>query len=147
MTRPTRDTPAGRADLDLQNQGRREGRGTQELLTLYVVERWLARMSGSRYAGRFVLEGGMLLAAFGARRPAVDADTLVRRIDNDVDTVTRVVAEIAGRRSEDDGVEFLPQTARALVADVVAFADPLAAENGHLSWAASTRRWESSPTA
>ncbi|WP_116950278.1 nucleotidyl transferase AbiEii/AbiGii toxin family protein [Jiangella endophytica] len=114
MTAPTRATPAGRAYLDLQNRARREGRGTQELLTLYVVERWLARLSTSPYAGSFVLKGGMLLAAFGARRPTVDADALARHIANDADTVTRVVAEIAGQPG-DDGVEFLPLTAQARV--------------------------------
>ncbi|MBB5791857.1 nucleotidyl transferase AbiEii/AbiGii toxin family protein [Jiangella mangrovi] len=114
MTGPTRETAAGRAYLDLQNRARREGRGTQELLTLYVVERWLARLSESPHADRFVLKGGMLLAAFGARRPTVDADALVRHLANDVDTVTRVVVEIATMRS-DDGVEFLPETAQARV--------------------------------
>jgi hypothetical protein len=42
MTPVTRETPGGRAYLDLQNRARRERRGTQELLTLYVVQRWLA---------------------------------------------------------------------------------------------------------
>ena len=45
MNRPTRHTAAGRAYLDLQNEARRTKRGTQELLTLYGVERWLARLS------------------------------------------------------------------------------------------------------
>jgi ABC-type uncharacterized transport system involved in gliding motility auxiliary subunit len=38
------------------------------LLTLYVVERWLARLGRSRFIDQFVLKGGMLLAAFDARR-------------------------------------------------------------------------------
>jgi hypothetical protein len=63
MTRPTRSEPAGRIYLDLQNQARRQHRGTQELLTLYVLERFLARLSASAHADRFVLKGGMLLAA------------------------------------------------------------------------------------
>lgn len=83
----------GRAYLDLQNRARREGRGTQELLTPYVVERWLARLAGSRYAEDFVLKGGMLLAAFGRRRPTVDADTLARNIANDSAVVAAPVAE------------------------------------------------------
>jgi hypothetical protein len=62
MSRPTRATAAGRAYLDLQNRAKAEGRGTQELLTLYVVERWLARLSASPYANQFVIKGGMLLA-------------------------------------------------------------------------------------
>ncbi len=83
MTRPVRGTAAGRAYLDLQNRARREKRGTQELLTMYVVERWLARLSRSAYAGEFVLKGGMLLASFGQRRPTVDADALARNISSD----------------------------------------------------------------
>lgn len=76
MSRPTRETLAGRAYLDIQNHARRERRGTQEVLTLYVIERWFARLSRSAYAGDFVLKGGMLLAAFGQRRPTADADAL-----------------------------------------------------------------------
>ena len=76
MSRLTRQTVAGRAYLDLQNRARREGRGTQELLTLYVVERWLARLAESPYRDQFVLKGGMLPAAFDARRPTADADAL-----------------------------------------------------------------------
>lgn len=97
VTRPTRQSPAGRAYLDLQNRARREGRGTQQLLTLYVVERWLARLSASPYAEKFVLKGGMLLAAYGARRPTADADALARDIANDQDTVVARIVEVAGR--------------------------------------------------
>ena len=114
MTQPTRETPAGRAYLDLQNRARREGRGTQELLTLYVVERWLARLSASRYADQFVLKGGMLLAANDARRPTVDVDAPARRMPNDEPTVVARIAEIAEQAASDDGVEFRTETARAL---------------------------------
>ena len=112
MTRPIRGDGPGRAYLDLQNRARREGRGTQELLTLYVVERWLARLSDSRYAEDFVLKGGMLLAAFGQRRPTVDVDTLARNLANDADTVASRVAEIAALPG-DDGVDFLTASATA----------------------------------
>ncbi len=110
MNHPTRDSPAGRAYLDLQNRARREKRGTQELLTLYVVERWLARLSRSAYVEDFVLKGGMLLAAFGNRRPTVDADALARNMPGDPETVAARVAEIAALPDPDDGVEFLAET-------------------------------------
>ncbi|GAB3425266.1 nucleotidyl transferase AbiEii/AbiGii toxin family protein [Flindersiella endophytica] len=109
MSRITRETAAGQAYLDLQNRARRERRGTQELLTLYVVERWLARLSASPYAAQFILKGGVLLAAFGARRPTADADTLARDLANDDATIAARVVEIARVRA-DDGVEFLPET-------------------------------------
>ena len=115
MSRPTRDTVAGRSYLDLQNQARRQKRGTQELLTMYVVERWLSRMSRSAYAEDFILKGGMLLASFGTRRPTVDADALARNMAADEETVARRVAEIAAIEDPDDGVEFLPETVTTAV--------------------------------
>jgi hypothetical protein len=111
MSRPTRDTPAGRAYLDLQNRARREGRGTQELLTLYLVERWLARLSASQHADQFILKGGMLLAAFDARRATADADALARNFPNDEASVVARVVNIANQPlGEADGVEFRTDT-------------------------------------
>ena len=115
MSRPRRDTAAGRAYLDLQNRARREGRRTQDLLTMYVVERWLARLARSTYAGDVILKGGMLLATFGNRRATIDADALARNIAADEQTVARMVAEVASILDPDDGVEFLPGTARTSV--------------------------------
>lgn len=63
---------------------------------MYVVERWLARLSLSSYADDFVLKGGMLLAAFGNRRPTVDAYALARNMSFDQKTVAARVAEISG---------------------------------------------------
>lgn len=114
MNRPTKDTAGGRAYLDLQNRARREHRGTQELLTLYALERWLARLATSPYADTFVLKGGMLLAVLDARRPTADADLLAHRLPNDQATVLACVREIAQTvEDEDDGVEFLVDTIAA----------------------------------
>lgn len=109
MSPVTRQTPAGRAYLDLQNLARRRRRGTQELLILYVVERWLARLSASKYRDDFILKGGMLLAAFGNRRPTADADTLARNMARDADSVASRIADIAAIEV-DDGVDFLTGT-------------------------------------
>jgi hypothetical protein len=49
MTRPSRATASGRAYLDLQARARREGRPADELLTLYLLERILQRLSVSVY--------------------------------------------------------------------------------------------------
>ena len=114
MIRPTRTDPAGRAYLDLQNQARRQHRGTQDLLTLYALERFLARLAGSPHAGQFVLKGGMLLAALSARRPTADIDLMAIDLTNDEQIVLNRVAEIAALPSQsDDGVRFDPSTAKA----------------------------------
>ncbi len=80
MSRPTRREVAGAVYLDLQRAARQAGRTTQDVLTMYVVERWLARLAVSPHADDFVLKGGMLLAAFGQRRTTVDADTRVKNL-------------------------------------------------------------------
>lgn len=74
MSRVTRGTTSGNAYLDLQNEARRSGRPTQELLQLYVLEGFLSRLAVSDLRDSFVLKGGMLLAAFDLRRPTKDVD-------------------------------------------------------------------------
>lgn len=111
MSRATKSTPGGRAYLDLRNRARSERRPTQELQTLYVLERWLARLADSPRAHDFVLKGGMLLAVFDARRPTADADLLATNIANDeASVVSRVVEVAAIELDPDDGVEFLVDT-------------------------------------
>jgi hypothetical protein len=114
MNRPSRASEAGRAYLDLQNRARSERRSTQELLTLYVVERWLARLSASPYADRFVIKGGMLLAAYDARRPTADLDALARSTISDTQAIVSLVSDIA-RLPLDDGVAYQTQTATSRI--------------------------------
>jgi len=98
VTRTTRADAGGRAYLDLQNLARRQGRQTQTLMVIYVLERFLARLQVSGYADRFVLKGGMLLAAWDARRATVDADFLARNLNLDEESVLRRIVEIAALR-------------------------------------------------
>jgi predicted nucleotidyltransferase component of viral defense system len=102
---PSRATTAGRVFNDLRNMARREGRSTDELLVLYVLERFLRRLSRSPYADRLVLKGGMLLAVLDARRTTRDADLLALERDRDGQRVAVWVREIASI-DVDDGVVF-----------------------------------------
>ncbi|GAA4614384.1 nucleotidyl transferase AbiEii/AbiGii toxin family protein [Actinoallomurus liliacearum] len=103
---PRRDTPAGRAYNDLRNKARREGRPTDELLTLFVLERFLYRLSRSDVSDRFALKGGMLLSAYHARRTTRDADLSGIGISVTGDDAVAVMARVADM-AVDDGVEFL----------------------------------------
>lgn len=47
---------------------------THELLTRHVLESFLDRLSRTEHAQKFILKGGILLAAYGARRPTKDVD-------------------------------------------------------------------------
>lgn len=105
MTRPSRATSSGRAYLDLLARARREGRPADELLTLYVLERFLYRLSLSAYRDRLVLKGGMLLSAFGQRRPTRDIDLLANATSNDSAAIAALTREIAAVEV-DDGVVY-----------------------------------------
>lgn len=74
---------------------------------LYVLERFLFRLSRSPHRSRLVLKGGMLLAAFEERRPTRDVDLLAREVSNDLETVARLVHDVL-LVGADDGVEFRP---------------------------------------
>jgi hypothetical protein len=105
VTAPTRATSAGRAYLDLRKKARQDRRPVDELMQLYVLECFLARMAASRFADRFVLKGGVLLAVLGERRPTRDIDLQAHAFDNDPSAILAAVTEIAAT-GLDDGVVF-----------------------------------------
>ena len=62
-------------------------------------------MSRSPHNVNLVLKGGVLLAAFGDRRPTRDVDLQAHALSNDADVVLRVVREVASIEV-DDGVVY-----------------------------------------
>lgn len=106
MSRPTRSTVAGQTYLDLENLARRTAGSTDELLTRFVLERFLFRLAQSPHRQRLILKGGMLLEVFDIRRPTRDIDFLGRSITNDAETVSSLIREIADI-AVDDGVVFM----------------------------------------
>lgn len=74
-----------------------QGRPFGEIVTLYALERFLARLTQTRHRDDFVLKGGVLLAAYGLRRPTRDIDAQL--VDHALDeahllTVVRAVADV-----------------------------------------------------
>ncbi|MBI1759322.1 MAG: nucleotidyl transferase AbiEii/AbiGii toxin family protein [Actinobacteria bacterium] len=112
MSRVQRDSAAGRAYLDVQNLARRTRRPTAELLHAYALEGFLVRLTCSPEAGSLVLKGGVLLAAFAARRPTRDIDLAARDLPGEVDDVLALVWRIAAVEV-DDGLVFDPEAATA----------------------------------
>lgn len=101
----TRQTAAGRAYLDLQNLARRQRRPTDELHQFYALEGFLRRLVSSPHKSQFVLKGGVLLAAFDARRPTRDIDLQAQGIPNELPVVQQLICGIA-ELSGDDGLTF-----------------------------------------
>lgn len=71
------------------------------------MERFLYRLSQSPHADRFVLKGALMFTAWGApaSRATKDID-LLARMDNAVEAVTAVIAEVCGETVDADGLVF-----------------------------------------
>jgi Nucleotidyl transferase AbiEii toxin, Type IV TA system len=105
VKRPTKETLAGNRYLDLQREAKRTSRPTDELFQLYALECFLDRLVHSEFAKKFVLKGGVLLAALEARRPTRDIDLAAEALDSSVTEVLAVVRKVADIVL-DDGLEF-----------------------------------------
>ncbi|WP_158882237.1 nucleotidyl transferase AbiEii/AbiGii toxin family protein [Amycolatopsis anabasis] len=133
MSRPTRETLAGRRYLDLRNLARKGKRPTDELHQLYALEGFLARLAESAYADRLVLKGGVLLAAFDMRRPTRDVDLEARRVSNDVGEILAMVRTIAAVPL-DDGLALDGDSATAeLIRDLDAYSGVRVSLTGSLA--------------
>lgn len=91
--------------LELQRLGRDLGRPTDELLTSYAMEGFLARVSTSRFADRLVLKGGMLMSHLAERRPTRDIDLHTMAISNLAADIEAMVLDVV-TDDIDDGVTF-----------------------------------------
>ncbi|MCH7670125.1 MAG: nucleotidyl transferase AbiEii/AbiGii toxin family protein [Acidobacteria bacterium] len=98
----------------IQHLARDVGRPTDELLTLYVMEGFIARASNSVYSEQLVLKGGMLISTFAERRPTRDIDLQALRIRNDTESLKEVAVQVASIDHE-DGIEFKTETTSAAV--------------------------------
>jgi len=96
----------------LLNIAREENLQYQLLLTRYFQERFIYRLSVSKYKDHFLLKGGALLYAHDRfkARPTIDIDFLGSQISNDREYIKDVVREICGVPYEQDGVEFHVET-------------------------------------
>jgi hypothetical protein len=111
-SRPTHASTDGHVYLSLQNKARQTRRNTQDLLRLYALEGFLARLAISDHETRLVLKGGVLLAAYGLRRATRDIDLQARRVLNDTNTILEIARDVAAI-DLDDGLIYLTDSATA----------------------------------
>jgi hypothetical protein len=97
----------------LTEKARKENRPFQELLQYYAMERFLYRLSKSPHSGRFVLKGALMLRVWDApaARPTKDID-LLGRLDNSLENLAAVVAEVCAVQVEQDGIVFRAESIR-----------------------------------
>jgi len=104
--RPVRDIAAS-VRQRLLNKSRESARPFNELLQYFAMERFLYRLSRSRYSDNFVLKGAMMLAVWEAplSRPTMDIDFL-GHIDNSIEALIAVTKEICSQEVAADGITF-----------------------------------------
>lgn len=76
---------------------------TQEYLIRHTLESFLDRLTRTPHTDDFVLKGGILLAAYGVRRPTKDTDANAVAADVTAEHLAQVVRDIAAI-NVDDGV-------------------------------------------
>ncbi|MGA1841244.1 MAG: nucleotidyl transferase AbiEii/AbiGii toxin family protein [bacterium] len=73
------------------------------------MERFLYRLSKTRFAENFVLKGALMLIVWEAplSRPTMDID-LLGQIDNNIETIVDAIKDICNQEVEPDGITFDP---------------------------------------
>ena len=106
----------GEQYLALQALASATGQVFDQVAMLYGLEGFLRRLAASDDREAFVLKGGVLLAAYDARRPTRDADLLALELDNDRSVIEARISSIAAIDMPDglvlDGSSIVSQVIR-----------------------------------
>ena len=99
----------------LLNLSRAEHYNPQMIISRYMQERLLYRLSISNYRECFILKGGALLYAHDhlEARPTLDIDFMATRINNDKENIKRIIKEICNVDCVTDGTSYDADTIEA----------------------------------
>ena len=91
----------------IRNLSREKSADAQLLMRNYMMERFLERISLSEYRDKFILKGGMLVAAMVGldARSTMDIDTSMKNLNLSAEDALRVVNQVKDI-DLDDGVSF-----------------------------------------
>lgn len=91
----------------VRNRSKSDSNKAQSLIRLYYMERFLERLSVSKYKHNFILKGGVLVSSMvgSDRRTTMDIDTTIKGQPLSIEDVNRIINEII-EVPMDDGVIF-----------------------------------------
>lgn len=91
----------------LRNIARAQNRNLDELLTMYMLERLLYRLSMTKYKENFILKGGLLLCVLfdEPHRTTKDIDLLAKHLASQLEDIAAVFKDILALEL-DDGLVF-----------------------------------------
>ena len=92
----------------IKNVAKQNGSDPITLLRIYMMERFLERITHSKYKDDFIVKGGILVTSMIgiSMRSTMDIDTTIRNFDLTKEETTRIVSEIKDI-SLDDHIEFI----------------------------------------
>ena len=96
----------------LHNLSKKQEKSLNELLKYYAMERFLYRLSISKYANRFVLKGALLFKVWDIAdaRMTVDIDASAKT-ENSIENITAIAEDLCDMHPEiDDGIFFPKET-------------------------------------
>lgn len=102
----------------VRNQSGGNSAQAQVIIRNYVMERFLERISLSRYKNNFILKGGMLISAMVGidNRSTMDIDTTIRNIPLTIDQAEYIINEIINVPLE-DGITFILQNMSEIMSE------------------------------
>lgn len=106
MKKPVKNVTASIL-AQLKNQAEIIERPFAEILQYYAMEKFLYRLSKTKYASKFILKGGLLLYVWGIplRRPTRDID-LRGYVTNNSKSLLEIFSDVAKVSAPEDGIIF-----------------------------------------
>ena len=91
----------------VKNIAKSKSLSSQEVLQMFFFERFLERLSNSKYKFNFVIKGGLLISSMIGidNRTTMDMDTTVKGIPLKEDAIKNIILEISGIEVG-DGIQF-----------------------------------------
>lgn len=88
----------------IRNLARKKDMSAQVVLQNYMFERFLERLSKSKYKDKFILKGGMLIAALVGidNRATMDMDATIKNYPINVESLTKAINDICSIVIDDD---------------------------------------------
>ncbi len=87
---------ATRLKANVRNISKGDSNVAQSMIRIFFMERFLERLSLSKYKSQFVIKGGMLVSSLiGVNfRSTMDIDTTVKALPMTKEEITKIVTEI-----------------------------------------------------
>lgn len=102
----------------VRNISKGDNEVAKALIRIFIMERFLERVSLSKYKNNFILKGGMLVASIAGvdMRATMDIDTTVKALPLNEEDAKRIVTEICEIQVE-DGVSFCVASVTNIMTD------------------------------